>query len=108
MDNSVALNRLKNTERNAPCPCGSGKKYKICHYVEDKAIELEASKLKTKLLEEEAKLEAEKAQAEGGATESGAAKSAKVTKSHQVKEHIKASSSRGGNVSLPRKVGGAG
>ncbi|NDA54110.1 MAG: hypothetical protein EBX87_03950 [Actinobacteria bacterium] len=20
-----------NTPRNAPCPCGSGKKYKLCH-----------------------------------------------------------------------------
>lgn len=27
--------RVKNTGRNDPCPCGSGKKYKKCHLQED-------------------------------------------------------------------------
>ena len=27
--------RLKSTGRNDPCPCGSGKKYKKCHLLED-------------------------------------------------------------------------
>ena len=27
--------RLKNTGRNDPCPCGSGKKYKKCHLLKD-------------------------------------------------------------------------
>lgn len=26
--------------RNDPCPCGSGKKYKFCHYAEDNARHL--------------------------------------------------------------------
>jgi hypothetical protein len=29
--------RLKQTGRNDPCPCGSGKKYKKCHRSEDEA-----------------------------------------------------------------------
>ena len=28
---------LKRTPRNGPCPCGSGKKYKICHWRKDEA-----------------------------------------------------------------------
>ena len=31
MDESKYSERLKNTGRNEPCPCGSGKKYKKCH-----------------------------------------------------------------------------
>lgn len=27
--------RLADTGRNEPCPCGSGKKYKDCHWIED-------------------------------------------------------------------------
>ena len=29
------VQRLKQTGRNDPCPCGSGKKYKKCHLRED-------------------------------------------------------------------------
>lgn len=29
--------RHKAAGRNDPCPCGSGKKYKKCHYAEDEA-----------------------------------------------------------------------
>ena len=32
-----SLTRLRQTERNADCPCGSGKKYKKCHLREDEA-----------------------------------------------------------------------
>ena len=28
---SATVNGTKETPRNAPCPCGSGKKYKQCH-----------------------------------------------------------------------------
>jgi preprotein translocase subunit SecA len=28
---------LKRIPRNGPCPCGSGKKYKICHWRKDEA-----------------------------------------------------------------------
>lgn len=30
--------------RNDPCHCGSGKKYKFCHYEEDRAAEAQALK----------------------------------------------------------------
>lgn len=30
-----ARRRLRDTGRNDPCPCGSGEKYKACHWVED-------------------------------------------------------------------------
>ena len=26
---------IKRIPRNGPCPCGSGKKYKLCHYTKD-------------------------------------------------------------------------
>ncbi|MDA3864042.1 MAG: preprotein translocase subunit SecA [Deltaproteobacteria bacterium] len=29
---------IKRIPRNGPCPCGSGKKYKICHYPKDKKL----------------------------------------------------------------------
>lgn len=31
--------RLKNTKRNDPCPCGSGRKYKKCHLETDEAAQ---------------------------------------------------------------------
>ena len=31
----------KTVGRNAPCPCGSGKKYKHCHLAADEAAEAE-------------------------------------------------------------------
>ena len=37
MDKSDFAQRLKNTGRNDSCPCGSGKKYKKCHLLEDQA-----------------------------------------------------------------------
>jgi hypothetical protein len=36
--------RLKNTQRNDPCPCGSGRKYKKCHMEADEAALHAASK----------------------------------------------------------------
>ncbi|HEU5076740.1 MAG TPA: SEC-C metal-binding domain-containing protein [Polyangiaceae bacterium] len=36
--------RLKNTKRNDPCPCGSGRKYKKCHLEQDEAALHAASK----------------------------------------------------------------
>ncbi len=29
---------MAKTGRNAPCPCGSGKKYKVCHMKEEQAV----------------------------------------------------------------------
>lgn len=37
--------RLKTTGRNDRCPCGSGKKYKKCHLVEDESKRSEALKV---------------------------------------------------------------
>jgi preprotein translocase subunit SecA len=31
MDGDVALDDLQPVSRNAPCPCGSGRKFKHCH-----------------------------------------------------------------------------
>ena len=31
--------RLKNTKRNDPCPCGSGRKYKKCHLEADEGAQ---------------------------------------------------------------------
>ncbi len=41
MTEAVFLQRLGNTGRNDPCPCGSGKKYKRCHLREDEEAERE-------------------------------------------------------------------
>ncbi len=35
------IERLQNTKRNDPCPCGSGKKYKKCHMDEDQKLKSE-------------------------------------------------------------------
>ncbi len=44
MDEDVRK-RLKETGRNDPCPCGSGKKYKKCHQESDSASSREADKV---------------------------------------------------------------
>ena len=50
MSDSAYDERLKTTGRNDHCPCGSGKKYKKCHWAED-----EGTRTATlKALEEEA------------------------------------------------------
>lgn len=60
--------------RNDPCHCGSGRKYKHCHYEEDAAAELKAFKEAA----EKAAQEAEKASSEE-AESSGADRSEKRT-----------------------------
>ena len=47
--------------RNDPCHCGSGKKYKYCHYEADRAAEAEALR---KAAEERAKAEGDSALSE--------------------------------------------
>lgn len=34
-DVALSLSRLEDAGRNDPCPCGSGEKYKDCHWIED-------------------------------------------------------------------------
>lgn len=53
-------------DRNDPCPCGSGKKYKKCHMAQDEAEHL--TKLAALKIEQEAKAaESAEAEQEGGA-----------------------------------------
>ena len=40
-----AIERIKSTGRNDPCPCGSGKKYKKCHLSSDAEAEQTAGRL---------------------------------------------------------------
>ena len=44
MNTEDQLKRLKDTGRNDPCPCGSGKKYKKCHLFDDEAAQHEVMK----------------------------------------------------------------
>lgn len=44
MSDDSYSDRLKHTQRNDPCPCGSGRKYKKCHLEADEAALLAASK----------------------------------------------------------------
>jgi len=44
MEESNFHDRLKNTGRNDLCPCGSGKKYKMCHLDADEHMQLEEFK----------------------------------------------------------------
>jgi hypothetical protein len=84
-----------NLGRNDPCHCGSGKKYKQCHLVED-----------------EAKARAERAKGAAEApvpAEDGAAPTPSGPK-HQTRQPWKktATNTHGfGKTSLPRKVGGS-
>ena len=39
MTETDPIERLKQTGRNDPCPCGSGRKYKKCHLREDQEAE---------------------------------------------------------------------
>jgi len=31
VDDTLSADQLKGASRNGPCPCGSGKKFKMCH-----------------------------------------------------------------------------
>lgn len=53
--------------RNEPCHCGSGRKYKHCHYEADRAAEAAALKEAAAAAEAEAKAEAEAAEDVEGA-----------------------------------------
>ena len=47
MDEEIRT-RLKETSRNDPCPCGSGKKYKKCHQESDSEARREADRVLAK------------------------------------------------------------
>ncbi len=53
MEESNFHDRLKNTGRNDLCPCGSGKKYKMCHLDADEHLQLEELKARDQARHEE-------------------------------------------------------
>ncbi|MDX2052196.1 MAG: SEC-C domain-containing protein [Polyangiaceae bacterium] len=62
--------RHKSANRNDACPCGSGRKYKKCHWAEDETaihaeLKLREEAAKAALDEENAKAEAEGTSTEG-------------------------------------------
>ena len=104
MADSDYENRLKNTKRNDPCPCGSGKKYKKCHLSEDEAAQHAA----LKQAEEAAAAAAEAEEAGEEAGEAAAGSSAFTPKERGARQHLKGQKSKGGRtVNLPRRSGKA-
>ena len=90
---------MSNLGRNDPCHCGSGKKYKQCHLVEDEA----------KARTERAKA-VEAAPAAAAEAEAESAAPAPSGPKHQTRQPWKktATNTHGfGKTSLPRKVGGS-
>jgi hypothetical protein len=60
MSLEIAKERHRTAGRNDACPCGSGKKYKKCHQIEDDAlISAELKRLEAEGLEIAAKAKAE-------------------------------------------------
>jgi len=92
--------RLKNTGRNDPCPCGSGRKYKKCHLQEDE--ESRSRALAEAAREAAARdAEAEEEEKKEGQAHPPDAKGRKVSPpSHRPKTGAVAR-----QVSTPRKVG---
>jgi hypothetical protein len=79
MSLDLAKERHRVAGRNDACPCGSGKKYKKCHQLEDDAlISAELKRLEAEGIEAAAKASEEEA-AENEADPAKAAKRAKIT-----------------------------
>ena len=91
--------RLKQTHRNDPCPCGSGKKYKKCHLNEDQAAQHAA----LKKAEEEAMKNAPEQDEEAGQTQDA---SFKPKHRGERSQFIGKQGNKGArSVTLPRKSG---
>jgi hypothetical protein len=80
MAKSNFAERLKNTGRNDPCPCGSGKKYKKCHLSGDQEAEYKELKKRQKAAEAAAKAKKE-AEEEDTDNKSGSSEKPSATKS---------------------------
>ena len=92
--------RLKTTGRNDHCPCGSGKKYKKCHWAEDERMR--TATLKT--LEEEAAAKAEASKdTEDDVDTKGADQSTQTTKRQRKQPGSKGRASDGKPKNLPRR-----
>ncbi len=75
MSLEVAQERYKSTGRNDACPCGSGKKYKKCHHLEDNAaVSAELTRLEDLAKAEAAAKAAEEAEQEESEGQKGSAK----------------------------------
>jgi septal ring factor EnvC (AmiA/AmiB activator) len=80
MSLEIAKERHRTAGRNDACPCGSGKKYKKCHQLEDDAlISAELKRLEVEAAEAAAKAAAEE-EAENKADPKKAAANAKIAK----------------------------
>jgi hypothetical protein len=92
--------RLKTTQRNDPCPCGSGKKYKKCHLVED-----EGTRTATlKALEEEAMAKAKAStDSEGEGDTRGADESTRLPKRQKKQRGSKGLAADGRPKNIPRR-----
>lgn len=105
MSTSDYETRLKKTNRNDPCPCGSGKKYKKCHLADDEAAQHAASKAIEAEAEAAAAAKAAEENTEEGAEVEAAAF---VPKERGAKQHFKGQKGQGGRtVNLPRRSGKA-
>lgn len=95
--------RYKAAGRNDACPCGSGKKYKKCHFIEDEA-QIHADRAAQRAATEAAAAETEAEEAANGNTKGAAAvKKPKPPQSSARKTGSKAraQAARAGN--LPRR-----
>ena len=93
----TGIERLKDTGRNDPCPCGSGKKYKKCHLSEDQAEQHEV------LLKAQEEARQQASQEESGDPEKRPA--GKPIKEDGVRGMHKPGGVKGANqITLPRKA----
>ncbi len=97
MAEDTGVERLKNTGRNDPCPCGSGRKYKKCHLSEDQAQEHEV------LLKAQEEAREHASQEESGDPEKRPA--GKPSKADGARGIHKPGGAKGANqITLPRKA----
>ena len=100
MNASEYAQRLKNTGRNDTCPCGSGKKYKICHLPEDEAARHEEMVKAAK--EREAAL-ASASEDQSDEDKAAAAKNDKKRRDDHRRASVKATSGTDRHTNIPRR-----
>lgn len=107
---NAAQTRHRDTGRNDACPCGSGKKYKKCHQLEDDAAIGAELKRQTDAAEAEAAAkaaaEAEAEEAQGGSPKQAAKKASEKLSQRRAKANDAGGgrSSQGDKLqSLPRR-----
>ncbi len=93
--------RLKATGRNAPCPCGSGKKYKKCHLAEDEGKRSAARKALAEEVKARAAKKAEEEDDEAGETTTVGGMKSKQRQ--RAREGSKAQQTDGKPRNIPRR-----